>query len=1198
MDTNALKKFAQSARRQLIAAVDTRLEQVLCTDSAELREMSAIVNKLQQAVKEHSRQQVVENAAYTWFNRFCALRFMDINHYTPVGIVSPVEGFTQPEILQEAKKGLVDAEFNKVDKQHVFGLLNGQISSANPQQEAYRWLLVGACNSYYERMPFLFPEINDYTALLMPSDLLSDESILAGIRETLIAETCKDVEVIGWLYQFYISEKKDQVMARKSAVPKEDIPAVTQLFTPHWIVRYLVENSLGRLWMLNHPDSRLVEHMEFFIKPDQQETDFIKIKMPEEIKICDPACGSGHMLTYAFDLLAAIYEEQGYDPVQISSLIIKNNLFGIEIDDRAGQLAAFALMMKARQIDKRFFTRGIKPNICVMEDITFSEGEIKTYMDKLGRDLFTQDLWFGLRQFEDAKTYGSLIRPQIHNPGEVLQRMQEKGAFEDLFLFETNRKVKKVLEMVEYLSPRYLVVIANPPYMGGGSLNHQLKNYASSNFSKSKSDTYSMFIERNLNFVCNYGFIGMITLHNWLFLSSFESFRKELLSNSFIDSMIHNGRGVWGSDFGSCSFVIVKKRSLNSEGRYKKLFIKQGEVNQNSELIKRFFNHVDFPIFKVTTNELIMIPGCPIAYWVSNKFREIFNNSIGLLIVMVPKKGIATGNNDRFLRYWYEVDISKFVFPQEVDKKKGKWYATTKGGDFRKWYGNHEFVLNWENNGFEIRNYRNIDGNLISRPQNLEYFFKGGITWSDITISQNAFRIFPVGFAFEGRGPAGFCKNQEHLPRVLAYLNSKVATYAIQSLNQTVSLNVGEIAKLPIRDSILTEKRIDLFINKCIGIAKDDWDSLETSWDFTFLPLINKSEESKEIQDTKKGVGIGLEDGGSLLTESGDRLLIDLALTKSPISLAYNATRLEWQHLKDETLILEQENNRIFIEAYGLKDELKPDVPPEEITLTCNPRYRYGGRKSDTELEALLLADTMKEFISYGVGCMFGRYSLDKPGLILANQGETLQDYLNQVPQPRFMPDRDNVLPILEDEWFADDIVSRFREFLKVTFGSKLFEENMAFLENAIGRDIRAYFLRDFYNEHVKMYKKRPIYWLFSSPKGSFNALIYMHRYQSDIVSIVLNEYLIPYREKLNSRKSHLQGVSQNGNAISTEKNKAIKEVNTINAVLLELKEYEDDVLYPLARERIVIDLDDGVKVNYAKFGKALKSIPGLDKET
>jgi len=1167
VETNTLKKFAQAARRQLIASVDTTLEQVIHTDSAELREMGTIVNKLQKDIKEHSRQHVVENAAYAWFNRFCALRFMDVNHYTPVGVVSPVEGFTQPEILQDAKKGLVDAEFNKVDKQRVFGLLNGQIPFANPQQEAYRWLLVGACNSFYERMPFLFPEIDDYTALLMPSDLLSNESILSGLRETLTADICKDVEVIGWLYQFYISEKKDQVMARKSAVHKEDIPAVTQLFTPHWIVRYLVENSLGRLWMLNHPNSQLIESMEFFIKPDQQEIDFIKINSPEEIKICDPACGSGHMLTYTFDLLAVIYEEQGFDPVQIPSLIIKNNLFGIEIDDRAGQLAAFALMMKARQRDKRFFTRGINPNICVMEDITYSEGEIKTYMDKMGGDLFTQELWFGLRQFEDAKTFGSLIRPQIHNPKEVLLRLQEKGAFEDLFQFETNCKVKKTLEMIKYLNQSYQVVVTNPPYFGKG-MDSEYKQFAGEYYPDSKSDSYAMFIERCMSLSYEKGYIGLMTPYVWMFLTSLKKIRRKLIDEVKIINLV---KPSYTSFFSSAIVPIVAFVFTKNKTNQNTIIFDLGYLGSADSQPLLFIDAINGKArdleYICNTNDFLKIPGFPFAYWVSDNIRNAFRRGKKLGKLSSVQPGLQTSDNDRFVRGWHEVEISKvgFGYSNNAEAKQSgkKWFPYNKGGKFRKWYGNNELVVNWFNDGNEIKEYINnkypyLKGNIDYVVKDRGYYFREALTWSKISSSYFGVRYSPKGFLFDVAGSSLFPERDIYF--FLGFLCSKIAFEMVKALNPTMNIQPGNVADLPLLLESLESKKIIIEDNvkTIIDLTTDDWNSYENSWNFTEQPFIKKTQQNESLE------------------------------------IEYHKLNKIWKENIKEIRKLEVENNHLLIEAYGLSDDLSPDVPIDEITLTCNEYYRYGGKKSDEKLKSLLLIDTIKEFISYGVGCMFRRYSLDKPGLILANQGENLQDYLNQVPQPRFLPDKDNVLPILEGEWFADDIVSRFREFMKVSFGEENFEENLAFLENAIGKDIRSYFLRDFYNEHVKMYKKRPIYWLISSPKGSFNALIYMHRYQPDTVSIVLNQYLIPYREKLTTRKSHLQVLSQNGNANSTEKNKAIKEINTINAVLLELKEFEDNVLYPLARERIVIDLDDGVKVNYAKFGKSLKYVAEL----
>jgi len=465
MDTSELKRFAQHARRQLLDQVGARLEQVLRTDSVAIREKQAVVEELQAQIEASSRRAVIEKAAYTWFNRFCALRFMDVNHYTRVGVVSPAEGFTQPEILQEAKQGLFD-ESLKVDRQRVLGLLNGQIPSSNPQQEAYRLLLVGACNAQHARMPFLFEAIEDYTELLMPEDLLSENSVLQGMRTVLTAKTCQDVEVIGWLYQYYISERKDEVIGSKKKIQPQDIPAATQLFTPHWIVRYLVENSLGRLWMLNHPESGLVERMDYYIRPEQEEKDFLRISSPQEIKICDPACGSGHMLTYAFDLLYAIYAEQGYDPVEIPRLILEHNLYGVEIDERAGHLAAFALMMKARAKDRRFFERGVEPNVCVLENVQFSEEELDRYMQAVGRDLFTQDLEETMTQFEQAKNFGSLIRPKVQDVGFIRERLEAQGLMDDLFLHQTHQKVLRVLEQAEYLSTRYHVVVANPPYMG------------------------------------------------------------------------------------------------------------------------------------------------------------------------------------------------------------------------------------------------------------------------------------------------------------------------------------------------------------------------------------------------------------------------------------------------------------------------------------------------------------------------------------------------------------------------------------------------------------------------------------------------------------------------------------------------------------------------------------------------------------
>ena len=534
MDTKALERFAQAARRQLIDEVGAKLELVLVTDSAELRERADAIQELRRQIKESSKQAVIDRVAYTWFNRFCALRFMDANHYTRSGSVSSLPGHTQPEILQDAKQGHIAEDLkHAVDVDRIFALLSGELPSSNPQGEAYRLLLVGVCNSYHRQMPFLFEKINDYTELLMPDDLLSEASILHSMREAMSEETCKDVEVIGWLYQYYVSERKDEVygaIKKGKRIKAEDIPAATQLFTPHWIVRYLVENSLGRLWMLNHPDSKLTERMEYYIddrdlpSDESKVTDFIQVSSPEEIKVCDPACGSGHMLTYAFDLLHAIYEEQGYDPREIPGLILSKNLTGIEIDERAGALAAFALTMKAREKDARFFSRGVQPGICVLEDVTFSPEELTTYMERVGRNLFTAPLQETLEQFKDAKHFGSLIRPVLGDVSEILRVLREKNVGGDIFLNETHQRVLKALRQADVLASQYHVVVANPPYLGKG-MNTELKDFAKKHYPDTKSDLFAMFMKRNTELAVADGQLGFMSPFVWMFISSYEKLR-------------------------------------------------------------------------------------------------------------------------------------------------------------------------------------------------------------------------------------------------------------------------------------------------------------------------------------------------------------------------------------------------------------------------------------------------------------------------------------------------------------------------------------------------------------------------------------------------------------------------------------------------------------------------------------------------
>ncbi|MRR28770.1 BREX-1 system adenine-specific DNA-methyltransferase PglX, partial [bacterium] len=615
METAKLKKFAQFARRSLMEQVSAKLKLVLVEDSAARRERAEAIKKLEDAIKGHGKEQVVERVAYIWFNRFCALRFMDVNRYTRIRVVSPAEGQFQPEILAEAKMGHInDDTVPERVRQQIFALLEGKAPSRDPQGEAYRLLVVAVCNFWNKAMPFLFERIDDYTELLMPDDLLSGSSILAYTREAMTPDACEDVEVIGWLYQFYISEKKDEVfdgLKKNKKITPENIPAATQLFTPHWIVRYLVENSLGRLWLLNRPGSKLVEQMDYYIKPEQPETDFLRISKPEEIKICDPACGSGHMLTYAFDLLYAIYEEEGCESSEIPEKILTHNLYGIEIDERAGELAAFALTMKAHAKQRRFFNKGIKPNICVLENVHFDEGELKNYMDFVGRDLFTAPLQTTLSQFEEADNFGSLIRPDVTDVDGMLTILESKNVSGHLFLSLTHQKVMQVLRQADYLSPKYHIVIANPPYMGGGGMNGRLGNFVKKEYKYSKADLMTCFMERALELNVSNGLWGMINLPSWMFLSSFEKFREIFLSRCTVNSLLHLGRGIFGSDFGSVAFVVkTSKPGRHSSGCYRRLFEEHVQV-RTPEKIEKLFLQSDYNTFSFKQINYDSLPGKP-----------------------------------------------------------------------------------------------------------------------------------------------------------------------------------------------------------------------------------------------------------------------------------------------------------------------------------------------------------------------------------------------------------------------------------------------------------------------------------------------------------------------------------------------------------------------------------------------------------
>ena len=1148
MDTNALKKFAQAARNLLIDQVTSKLDAVLAENSAARREAPKATKDLDNAIKRTSKTQVIEQVAYTWFNRFTALRFMDANGYTQVRVVSPAEGATRPEILSEAMAGnLPDKAPTSID-----ALLNGRAPSNDPQAEAYRQLLVHTCNQWHGPMPFLFEQIDDYTELLMPEDLLSQTSILSELRKVMTEDACQDVEIIGWLYQFYISEKKDQVFAglkKNQKITAENIPAATQLFTPHWIVRYLVENSLGRLWLLNRPQSRLAERMDYYIAPEEPETDFLRITRPEDIRICDPAAGSGHMLTYAFDLLYAIYEEEGYDATEIPALILTHNLTGVEIDDRAGALAAFALAMKAaaKLGRRRFLRMEAKPDICVLQNVAFTEAEMQDVAAVVGKDLFTDELRETLGQFEQAKNFGSLIVPKLRDPAETLRVVEARDFAGDLLLKEVQERVVTVLRMAEALSPKYHVVVANPPYMGGKGMNPSLNGWVKSAFPDTSSDLFSAFVERNTILALNGGSVGIMSPNVWMYLSSYELLRKKLTSELNLRTLFEMPlSGFKDATVQICGFIFDKMKSDITGEYFQLTSVKVRDNGIQNALREAIAGNMPHLRFRANPSDFSKVPGNPIAYWTSHKLRVSFEEA-PLSDYADVIQGIITGDTNKFIRDWSEVSVSSINFLPHQETRGGHWIPYLKGGDGRKWYGNQTDLLNWKNKGTDL---------VRARTNNEHLYFKPCITWTRISSAGFYCRESGHGFLWDVNGSIAVPKNLQDADALLGLMCSKVAGVILDVLAPTISKNIENIAAIPVQSSLLKSSGGNSSALRAFG--KSDWDAYETSWDFTTLPLLQAGYRAETLE------------------------------------AAYTTLRTHWQGMTDEMQRLEEENNRIFIDAYGLQGELTPEVPLNEITLTCNPAYRYGIKNDAAANETRLRADTMAEFLSYAVGCMFGRYSLDAPGLILANQGETLADYLARIPEPRFMPDEDNVIPVLDSDWFPDDITDRFRLFLRVTFGEAHFRENLRYIEDALGKDIRKYFTKDFYADHVKRYKKRPIYWMFSSPKGTFNALIYMHRYQSDTVSVLLNDYLREFITKLEGERARLDKLADDPTATQGQKTKALKDASAVAKQIDELNEWEREVIFPMAQGRIEIDLDDGVKANYPKFDTALKKIVGL----
>lgn len=1146
MNTNHLKKFAQEARRKLLEQVGAKLHFVLTTDSAELREKTEQLKQLRQELSRTSKEQLIEKVAYTWFNRLMALRFMDVNDYQPLGIriITPKDGYTTPELLDEAKRGNIPDEI-KVYRQKIYDLLDNRIPSKNSQNEAFKELLIAACNHLHTIFPFLYERINDYTELLLPDDLTSDFSIVKDVREGMPVDDCRNVEIIGWLYQFYISEKKDEVFASKSKIKREDIPAATQLFTPRWIVEYMVQNTLGKLWLQNRPKSRLREHMPYFIKSASLEAeDYLKINSPEEIKFLDPASGSGHILVYAFDLFMKIYEEEGYNANEIPQLIIEKNLYGFEIDERAVQLTGLALMMKAREYHRRVFHKEHNPNILCFKDLIVSTDEIKN-LTKTVKIHISDELMHDLLLMQHATNFGSLIIPHTHTIEieSALNKLTNFLPTSDVFQRNILEELVNSLKQLLLLAQKFHCLVANPPYMGDGNMNLDLSRFVKTYYPLGKADLMACFMESGIAMLQADGFLGMINQHSWMFLSSYADLRNKLINDVRFNSLLHLGARTFpeisGEVVKNAAFVIQKALPKNECIFIKlDLFNHTNKKQQNArEAIEATSSNIKFAY---NVKNFLSIPSATFSYWISKRMVELLAGSkIGDYLISDGQ--ILTGNNDKFLRYLWEVKKQSIV--------DDKWRLHTKGGDKRKWSGNIDRVVKWDSDTREY--YRN---NSTARILSSKYWNRTGIVWNGSSGTGNfGVRLLKNNESFNKAAPCIFlrnCNDDEHY--YIGILNSTITKKYLSLLSGSNYNSVEDVLKIPCIKGNNTEE-VKTIVKENIDISSSEWNTRETSWDYKTNELIKIGGE--ELNDT------------------------------------YAYYESLWQNKISKLHSNEELLNKLIIEDYGLQNEIESDISVEEISLF----------KEDTQIEnnrvVFQPSVVFNQFLSFFIGCSFGRFSLDKKGQILANQSEKLEDYLQyiekQITQCAFLPDEDNIIPILDNEWFEDDIVGRFYHFLKVSFGEKNFNTNLAFIEEQIGKDIRKYFTKDFYPDHIKRYKKRPIYWLFSSPKGSFNVLIYMHRYTPDTVSNILNKYLKEFIGKLNTRKEHLEHVQVTGSA--SEKTKAIKEIDNIIKILVELHEYERDILYPLAIERIEIDLDDGVLVNYNKFGRAVKEVNGLN---
>ena len=1186
MDKNSIKKYAVWARKELISRVAQKAQQYGITETEmvdagadsvngkvlsaeEMQQRKALIAR----IEEKGYQQVMEEVAYTWFNRFSALRFMEVNGYLPshVRVFTDENNAFKPQILAEA----LHLELDKLDKDKVYAL-----KETEQTEELYKYLLIVQCNALNSILPGMFQTIADYTELLLPDNLLREGSVIEQMISQIPEDNWQDaVQIIGWLYQYYNSEKKDDVFAalkKNVKITKDNIPAATQLFTPDWIVRYMVENSLGRLWVEGHPDAKapLLPTPEeqaaytagsrdpedtkwhYYLEEAQQEPQ-VQAQLseiskqyadltPEQIKVIDPCCGSGHILAYLFDVLMHIYENYGYTPRDAVTSILQNNLYGLDIDDRAAQLAYFAVMMKARRYDRRFFSHTTQPHVYAIEESNRIEKPDVEYFCN-GKPELNDTMHAILTQLYDAKEYGSILTITPQDWDALYARFDEVADESSFHRESIRKKLLPLVRVAQTLAQKYDVVVTNPPYMGASNMNSDLSEYVKKYYSDSKSDLFAVFIEVCSRMAKQNGYQAMITQHAWMFLSSFEKLREKMMLTETV-SMAHLGarafEEIGGEVVQTTSFVRVRTHIDNYKGVYCRL-IEPTSQQGKEEMFLAGQNH-----YNANQDDFAKIPGSPVAYWLSDKSIAAFEKGCALGTLENVCGGLTTGDNNRFLRFWFEVTLSSISFQtnsmEETEKSNFTWYPMTKGGEYRKWYGNNEYVVNWKNNGEEIKywvthNPKDPNTKQWSRRLfNTESYFKHIITWSGISSGAPSMRV--ASHSIFGSGAKAIVSERKD-DFYIGYLNSSVALMYLRVLSPTLNYESGHIASLPI---ILAEDEgISIVVQKNIDLSKQDWDSFETSWDFTRHPFIKAITKYPNMMDI----------GNIYLAE------------------CYDIWAGECEERFEKLKANEEELNRIFIDIYGLQDELTPEVEDKDVTV----------RKAD-------LGRDVRSFISYAVGCMFGRYSPTYDGLAYA--GGTWDDGKYNI----YKPDADGIIPICDDEYFEDDMMGRFVEFVRVVYGDSSLEDNLRFVANALGGKgqpkevIRNYFLNDFYTDHCKIYQKRPIYWLFDSgKKNGFKCLIYMHRYQPDTIARIRTDYV---HEQQARYRTAIEGLEkQVAAATSTsERVKLTKQLNKVQAQDTELHQYEEKV-HALADQMIKIDLDDGVKHNYEIFKDVLAKI-------